>query len=62
MIRVSKSSKRLTRELEMDKRIKTAQKKMEKVEKKEFKGLLKEDKKLDKQRDMLKKKVSQKGC
>lgn len=51
-------------EEDMDKRIKTAQKQIDdklkatqKTEKKEFKGLLKEDHKLDKQRDDLKKKV-----
>ena len=37
----------------MDKRIKKAEKHIEKVEKKEFKGLLKEDHKLDAKRDRL---------
>ena len=47
----------------MDAKIKKAQKHIEKVEKKEFKGMLKEDKKLDAQRDKLKKKVKmKKGC
>lgn len=47
----------------MDKKIKAAEKKIAKVEKGQFKGLLKEDKKLDKQRDDLKKKVKmKKGC
>lgn len=46
----------------MDAKIKKAGKAIEKVEKKQIKGLLKTDKKLDKQRNMLKKKVMQKGC
>jgi len=47
----------------MDAKIKKAKQHIEKVEKKEFKGLLKEDKKLDIQRDKLKKKVKmKKGC
>jgi hypothetical protein len=37
----------------MDKKLKKAEKHIEKVEKKEFKGLLKEDKKLDAKRDRL---------
>lgn len=51
----------------MDKRIKTAKKAIEdklkatsKTEKKEFGGLLKEDKKLDTERDRLKAKVASK--
>lgn len=37
----------------MDKKIKEAQKHIEKAEKKEFRDLLKEDKKLDRKRDHL---------
>ena len=44
----------------MDKKIKNAQKHIEKVEKKEFKGLLKEDKKLDAKRDRLEKALKKK--
>lgn len=40
-------------EATMDKKIKNAEHKIEKVEKKEFKGLLKEDHKLDAKRDRL---------
>jgi hypothetical protein len=54
----------------MDKKIMTAQKKIDdkvkgvqKVEKKEFKGLLKEDKKLDASRDKMSKLLKmKKGC
>lgn len=51
----------------MDKRIKTAQKEIsdklksaQKTEKKEFKGLLKEDKKLDAKRDAMAKELKKK--
>lgn len=44
----------------MDKKIKGAQKHIEKVEKKEFKGLLKEDHKLDAKRNRLEKEVKNK--
>jgi hypothetical protein len=48
------------REEIMDKKIKGAQKHIEKVEKKEFKGLLKEDHKLDAKRDKLEAEVKKK--
>jgi hypothetical protein len=41
----------------MDKKIKDAQKKIEKTEKKQFRGLLKEDHKLDAERDRCEEKV-----
>ncbi len=48
----------------MDKVIKKAAKKIEKVEKKEFKGLLKEDRKLDKRVETAEGKLRKmkKGC
>ena len=44
----------------MDAKIKNAKKVIEKVEKKEFKGLLKEDHKLDNKRDRLEKQLAEK--
>jgi len=44
----------------MDAKIKKAEKTIDKVEKKEFKGLLKEDHKLDAKRDSLQKQVDKK--
>lgn len=44
----------------MDKRLKASEKAIESKTKKEFKGLLKEDHKLDKERDKLKAQVKKK--
>lgn len=44
----------------MDAKLKKAEKHIEKVEKKEFKGLLKEDHKLDAKRDRLEKELKHK--